>query len=1008
MVSQENNTMAALARRSVRRAAASESALTRRFEAVVFAWEGTAVPDGKADASQVRRLVETLCALGMDIGVVSRAQIGEVDGQLLARPLGPGRLHVAVDEGAEGYRVGPSGPELVWQRTPTRAEQAALAAAAEGTVAGLAQRGLRARVSGVRPTRRTIDLLPDLPGPPADKGLPALLERLHLAGFPSLREVAEFAAAAAVQAGLAVPKVTGGAGWVEVGLADRGDASHWLLMELWRRGVSPGLVLVAGAQMGPVAGLPGGDSLLLVPQAARATTVSVGTESGGVPAGVIALGGGPEAFLGLLGHQLRVRQDRRVPEVDDSPVWSLTLHGVDLQLERAHESLLTLADGRIGTRGCPLPHADGEAPGVLATGVWTGQGPETTLLPAPVWNRLSGELGPGSGVRRTLDLRSGVLRQEVHTGAGGLAAVAFSSLGQPGTVVLRAGGSPELLQADGPLAAPPGLEPVERGERHGARWMRVVGTPGGVVAAARDSRPAADTLERFGVYHPDPDRQPDLNPVLEGLGEAERQGFDCLLVEHRAAWAERWEHADIVVAGDDELQVAIRFALFHLMASTPDSGEAPVGARGLSGPAYRGHVFWDSDVFVLPFLAATHPAAARAMLEYRIRRLPAARAAARQRRLKGARLPWESAAEGVDVTPRLARNASGQVVPIRTGQREEHIVADVAWAAACYSDWTGDEAFRDGPGRAVLIDTARYWASRVRFDREGRAHIYGVIGPDEYHEPVDDSTFTNVMARWNLRRAAEAVGADPSGEHAFERLRWIEIANALVDGYDPRTRLYEEFSGFYDLEPLIIQDVAPRRPIVADLLLGRDRVQAAQVVKQADVVMLQHMVPEEVAPGSLLPNLLYYEPRTAHGSSLSPGVHAAAFARAGRLEAARKLLDLAVRIDLDDLTGVTAGGLHLATMGSVWQALVYGFAGLRPADGVLDVDPRIPPVWEALEVRVVFHGHPVRLRATSDTTRIQADAPIPVRVPGAHGPLTVGPGGVTLRRGDGGWEVKPR
>jgi trehalose/maltose hydrolase-like predicted phosphorylase len=982
--------------------------LTRRFEAVVLAWEGAAVLDGMADAAELRRLVEGLCALGMDIGVVGGGQLGEVDRQLSARPSGPGRLHVAVDEGAEIYRIGPDGPELVWRRTPTPAEQAALTAAADATVARLAQRGVRARVLDARPARRTIDLLPDPGGgPPEAEVLPGQLRRLDAGGFSTPREVAELAAKAAVEAGLASPKVSGGVGWVEVALADRGDAARWLFEELWQRGVSPGLVLLAGARMRPVAGLPGRDALLLVPRARRATAVSVGTEPGGAPAEVIALGGGPDTMLGLLELQLRARRDRRAPEVDADPVWSHTVHGVDPRLERAHESLLTLSDGRIGTRGCPLPQVDGEAPGVLATGVWTGHGPETTLLPAPVWNRLGWELGPATAVRRTLDLRSGVLRQEVRAPTGALAAVAFSSLARPGTVALRVVGPAELLRADEPLAAPAGSAPVEHGQRQGVRWMRAAGGPGGVVAAARDTRPAAGTLERIGVYHPDPARQPDLDPALERLGEAERQGFDHLLAEHRAAWARRWERADIIVEGDDELQTAIRFALFHLMASTPDSGEAPVGARGLSGPAYRGHVFWDSEVFVLPFLAATHPAAARAMLEYRIARLPAARAAAGSRGLKGARLPWESAADGLDVTPRLARNARGEVVPIRTGQSEEHIIADVAWAAACYSDWTGDEAFRDGPGRALLVDTARYWASRVRFDIEGRAHIYRVIGPDEYHEPVDDSAFTNVMARWNLRRAAEAVAADASGEDAFERLQWIEIADALVDGYDSRTGLYEEFSGFYDLEPLIIQDLAPRRPIVADLLLGRDRVQAAQVVKQADVVMLQHMVPEEVAPGSLLPNLLFYEPRTAHGSSLSPGVHAAAFARAGRLEAARKSLDLAARIDLDDLTGVTAGGLHLATMGSVWQALVYGFAGLRPRDGALQVDPRIPPGWDALEIRVVFRGHPLRLRATWETAHIQADAPVLMRVPGVDESFTVGPGGVRLRRVGGRWGVQP-
>ena len=184
-------------------------------------------------------------------------------------------------------------------------------------------------------------------------------------------------------------------------------------------------------------------------------------------------------------------------------------------------------------------------------------------------------------------------------------------------------------------------------------------------------------------------------------------------------------------------------------------------------------------------------------------------------------------------------------------------MADVAWAASTYVDWTGDQAFLSeaGPGLPLLVETARYWQSRVRFDRVGRAHIYGVVGPDEYHEPVDDNAFTNVMARWNLRRAVRAAEGAVGGVGDFERLAWIETADALVDGFDRRTGLYEQFAGFYRLDPLVIKEVADRRPVAADALLGRDRVRRAQVVKQADVLMLHHMVPDEVAPGSLLTSL---------------------------------------------------------------------------------------------------------------------------------------------------------
>ena len=199
------------------------------------------------------------------------------------------------------------------------------------------------------------------------------------------------------------------------------------------------------------------------------------------------------------------------------------------------------------------------------------------------------------------------------------------------------------------------------------------------------------------------------------------------------------------------------------------------------------------------------------------------------------------------------------------------------------------------------------------------------------------------------------------------------IAEALFDGYDADTGIYEQFAGFGRLEPLVIEELAPRRPIAADLLLGAERTQGAQVIKQADVLMLHHLVPDEVVAGSLEPNLRFYEPRTAHGSSLSPAIHASLAGPGARLRPLLEALRIAARMDLDDLTGSTAQGLHLATMGGVWQALAFGFAGLRPRAGMLHIDPVLPPSWSALELRVRFHGARVRVRKERAHLSIWAD-----------------------------------
>jgi len=925
--------MAARTQPRERAAAHAHPVLDRRFEAVLFDWDGTAVPDRAADATRLRELVEELCALGLELGVVTGTHVGNVGGQLQARPAGPGRLYFCVNRGSEVFRADKEGLQLVYRRQATAEEDAALDAAAEATVEALAWRGIRAEIVSQRLNRRKIDLIPepewdDPPKARIAELFAAVEERLRGAGVAGIREAVELATEAAREAGVQDPRVTSDAKHVEIGLTDKSDSARWLFDDYRRRGIGAAQVLVAGDEFGPMGGLPGSDSFLLVTEAERSIAVSVGAEPAGVPAGVIGLGGGPDRFIALLADQLERRRRGDVPDLAGDPAWTLAIDGFDPKLERVHESLLSIADGRIGTRGAPLLAHSAAQRGVLASWAYVGTGAESELATAPDWTLLPGRLTRHS-LKRSLDLRSGLLRQD-----GPVTALQLSSLARPGTVALRA-------EADRRH-----LPPAER------RLLEAPGADAALIDMRRNGR-----LDRLAAYAPG---EPMADAALGAAGEA---GFEQLLAEHREAWARRWQTADIVIEGDSELQLAVRFALFHLMASVADVGEAAVGARGLSGPGYRGHVFWDSDVFVLPFLAATHPPAARAMLEYRVRRLDAARAAAARLGYAGARFPWESAADGFDVTPSHAHLPTGEIARIRTGESEEHITADVAWAASTYLDWTGDEDFAAGPGRELMIETARYWASRVRFTG-GRAHLYGVIGPDEYHEPVDDNAFTSVMARWNLKRAAEFDGD--------EAATWLRIADALVDGYDPMSGLYEQFAGFFRLEPLVIADVAPRRPIAADLLLGRERTTGAQVLKQADVLMLHQLVPDEVEPGSLLPNLDFYEPRTAHGSSLSPAIHAGLLARAGRFREALKALRIAARIDLDDLTASTASGLHLATMGGLWQALMFGFAGVRPRGDALVVDPRLPPEWAALELNLCFRGCPLRLRI--DRAGVEFDA----------------------------------
>ena len=939
----------------------------RRYEAVVFDWDGTAVPDRAADTSALRQRMAELSARAVHQVVVTGTHIENVDDQLALRPTGPGTVHLCVNRGSEVYELGRHGPRLTQRRQATDDENACLDRAAAAVVDRLRASGLAAEVVSARLNRRKIDLLPepewaDPPKARISELVSAVERRLHAAGITGLGAVVAMARQESCRAGLADPRVTSDAKHVEIGLTDKSHSAAWAFGELARRGIAPGLVLAVGDEFGPLGDAEGSDALLLVDAAARATAVSVGIEPGGVPPGVIHVGGGPEAFITLLDDQLTRRRNRRVPTLDDDPRWALCLHD-DPRLRRVHETLTTLSNGSIGMRGAREEDGPGTEPSLLANGVYDGTDRQS-LLPGPDWSALVVPRAPLVSETVQLDLRTGVLlRERAGSAALPVRTFRFVSAARPAACVLR---------AEGPASRLAG------GDVQSAQARSAGG--GGITVAVGETETIVDGLrciERLAAVLPGIDRLVGHDDAAAELRRLADDGFDVLLAEHRAAWSARWDDAQVDIEGDPEAELATRFALFHLLASVPSNGEAAVGARGLSGLAYGGHVFWDADVFVLPVLAATHPEAARAMLEYRIARLPAARRIAQALGREGARFAWESARDGDDVTPLLGRGAGGELVPIRTGLREDHIAADVAWAVVEYAAWSGDDELLRGPALALLTDAARFWASRVRWDRTGRAHVYGVVGPDEYHEVVDDNAYTNVMARWTLRRAAELVGGTE------EAADWRRVADALVDGFDPVTGRHEEFAGFWRLEPLIVADVASV-PVAADMLFGRHRVLGAQIVKQPDVLMLHHLVPEEMPAGSLGADLDYYGPRTAHGSSLSPAIQAAVLARAGRPEEALALFRTAARLDLDDLTGTTAAGLHLGALAGVWHALTYGFAGLRPRIDALQVDPVLPSAWSCLQLRLRFRGARVRLALSRTEVEIEADRPIPVVVRGSR------------------------
>jgi kojibiose phosphorylase len=455
-------------------------------------------------------------------------------------------------------------------------------------------------------------------------------------------------------------------------------------------------------------------------------------------------------------------------------------------------------------------------------------------------------------------------------------------------------------------------------------------------------------------------------------------------------------------------------------SAEPDNPGVSIGARGLSGMSYFCHVFWDTEIFVVPFFIYSLPAYARTLLEYRYRGLDGAREKARTMGHRGALFPWESADRGSETTPPYGMGPDGQRVPILSGLMEHHISADVAWAIWEYWKATGDDQFMADMGAELLLETARFWASRASRERDGRYHINVVVGPDEYHEAVDDNAYTNRMARWNIERAAEAlawVDANLPSRGVDLRLRlnlsdgevleWLAVAEHLVDGFDPATRLFEQFDGFYDMADVDPEQLRPR-PMPADLLLGREVTTSSKVIKQADVVMLLHVLAEEMEPETVRANYDYYEPITAHGSSLSPGIHAAVAARLGRLDDAMEDFRMACAVDLADNMGNAARGLHMATMGGIWQAIVFGFAGVRRHGEELICDPHLPEGWQRVAFPLKFRGAALAFELEHGRVGITVEeGTVPVRLgaPTPEGGAPVlGQGEYRfVRNADGGW-----
>jgi len=444
--------------------------------------------------------------------------------------------------------------------------------------------------------------------------------------------------------------------------------------------------------------------------------------------------------------------------------------------------------------------------------------------------------------------------------------------------------------------------------------------------------------------------------VAAALTGARHSGWEGLRDEQREYLDDYWVRADVRLDGDERLQQAIRFALFHVLQAGARAEQRAIPAKGLTGSGYDGHTFWDTETFLLPVLTYTTPHAARDSLRWRHSTLDLARERAAQLGLRGATFPWR--------TIRGQENSAYWPA----GTAAYHINADISDAALRYVHATGDEVFERDYGLEILVETARLWLSLGHADAAGKFRIDGVTGPDEYSAIEDNNVYTNLMAQRNLRGAVDVVKTHPEkaaecGVAPAEVERWRRAAESMYVPYDERLGVHPQATGFTDHERWDFENTPPEKyPLLLHFPYGD--IYRRQVIKQADLVLALHLRGDAFTREQKARDFAYYEPLTVRDSSLSACTQAIIAAEIGHMRLAQDYLTEVALTDLDDLHHNTGSGLHMANLAGVWLGLVAGFGGMRDHDGQLTFAPRLPPGWSRLRFGMTYQGRQLRVDIT--------------------------------------------
>ncbi|MGL6201247.1 MAG: glycoside hydrolase family 65 protein [Lachnospiraceae bacterium] len=503
----------------------------------------------------------------------------------------------------------------------------------------------------------------------------------------------------------------------------------------------------------------------------------------------------------------------------------------------------------------------------------------------------------------------------------------------------------------------------------------------------------AITIEKISTIHTTRDYNYRKEPTevfqkltLEEIKELRKCGYDQLLLLSVKKWEDYWEKADIrIICENERDQLAIRFAQYHLRVMAPfHDDRMNIGAKGLSGERYKGHIFWDSEIFILPYFIFQFPEVAGNLIKYRYYGLEGARRKACSNGYEGAQFPWEAAwIEDGEVTPGYGDVdiVTGMPQRIWTGDLEQHITADVIYGLWQYYQMTGDQKLMDQYGYEMIFETACFWCSRLEEDSDGQLHINNVIGPDEYKEHVDDNAYTNYMAYWNINKAIKVY--EELEQHDFKSwskprpeldlpqvyLKWkrciklIYLPMPREDGVVPQDRSYLSLKEI-DLSKYKSQDFV--LGIYRDYNAGQ--LDQIQVTKQADVLMLMFLLENHFTQEVKVSNWNYYEPKTLHDSSLSLSTHCILANDIGKREMAYDLFQKLYNVDLGPYMKSSNDGIHAGAIGGIWKSVVLGFGGVRLLEDELRIRPALPKSWRQLSFTMIHQG--ARLKITVDHKQI--------------------------------------